>query len=144
MELIFLQLFNRSMAAGWLILAVLTLRFLFRKAPGWFSCALWGIVALRLLCPFSLTSPLSLLPSAETLSPYTVQYAPEPGIQSGVPALDHALNPVIRDTFAPSPYASVNPLYVWTFFAAVLWGIGAFCLLAHGLLSLVRIHGRVR
>ena len=144
MELIFLQLFNRSMAAGWLILAVLTLRFLFRKAPGWFSCALWGIVALRLLCPFSLTSPLSLLPSAETLSPYTVQYAPEPGIQSGVPALDHALNPVIRDTFAPSPYASVNPLYVWTFLAAVLWGIGAFCLLAHGLLSLVRIHGRVR
>ena len=144
MEIIFLKLLNRSIAAGWLILAVLVLRFLFRKAPGWFFCALWGIVALRLLCPFSPVSPLSLLPSGETLSPYTVQFSTEPEIQSGVPALDHALNPIIQDTFAPSPGASVNPLYVWTFFAAVLWGIGAFCLLAHGLAALIRIRSRIR
>ncbi len=144
MEIIFLKLLNRSIAAGWLILAVLVLRFLFRKAPGWFFCALWGIVALRLLCPFSPVSPLSLLPSGETLSPYTVQFSTEPEIQSGVPVLDHTLNPIIQDTFAPSPGASVNPLYVWTFFAAVLWGIGAFCLLAHGLAALIRIRSRIR
>lgn len=144
MEIIFLKLLNRSIAAGWLILAVLVLRFLFRKAPGWFFCALWGIVALRLLCPFSPVSPLSLLPSGETLSPYTVQFSTEPEIQSGVPVLDHTLNPIIQDTFTPSPGASVNPLYVWTFFAAVLWGIGAFCLLAHGLAALIRIRSRIR
>ena len=64
----FLKLLNRSISAGWLILAVLVLRFALKKAPKCVSVLLWGIVAVRLICPFSIESALSLIPSRETIS----------------------------------------------------------------------------
>ena len=67
MAAIFLKLLNMSIAAGWLILAVLVLRLFLKKAPKWVSCLLWAIVAVRLVCPFSLESGWSLIPSAETV-----------------------------------------------------------------------------
>ena len=73
MAAIFLKLFNMSIAAGWLILAVLVLRLLLKKVPKWVSCLLWGIVAVRLVCPFSLESAWSLIPSAETVVSNAVQ-----------------------------------------------------------------------
>ena len=73
MAAIFLKLFNMSIAAGWLILAVLVLRLLLKKAPKWVSCLLWAIVAVRLVSPFSLESGWSLIPSAETIVSNVVQ-----------------------------------------------------------------------
>ena len=75
MDKIFLSLLNRGIAAGWLILAVLILRLVLKRAPKWIPCILWGIVAVRLICPFSLESAFSLIPSGETLSRTTVMYA---------------------------------------------------------------------
>ena len=68
----FLTLVNRGLSAGWLVLAVIAARFLLKKAPRWAVCALWGLVALRLLCPFSPESPLSLIPDAQPVSPEAV------------------------------------------------------------------------
>ena len=65
----FLKIVNMSISAGWLVLAVLVLRFALKKAPKWVSVLLWGIVAVRLICPFSIESALSLIPSRETISP---------------------------------------------------------------------------
>ena len=56
MEALFLKLLNLSMTAGWLILAIVVLRLVSRKAPRWIFCLLWGLVALRLVVPFSLES----------------------------------------------------------------------------------------
>ncbi|MDE6675211.1 MAG: hypothetical protein K2K19_10445, partial [Acetatifactor sp.] len=67
-DIIFIQLFNMSVAAGWLILAVIALRLFMRKAPRWICCVLWAMVAVRLVCPVSLESVFSLVPSAETIS----------------------------------------------------------------------------
>ena len=72
MGVIFLQLLNRSITAGWLILAVLCVRLLFRKMPKWVNCLLWGVVAVRLIFPFSIESALSLQPSAEPIRSNTV------------------------------------------------------------------------
>ena len=69
---VFLTLVNRGLSAGWLVLAVIAARFLLKKAPRWAVCALWGLVALRLLCPFSPESPLSLIPDAQPVSPEAV------------------------------------------------------------------------
>ena len=69
MSELFLKIVNMSISAGWIVLAVLALRLLLRKAPKWITVLLWGIVALRLICPFSIESALSLIPSAETVSP---------------------------------------------------------------------------
>ena len=143
-ETIFLKLFNMSIAAGWLILAVIALRVLLRKAPRRLLCMLWAIAAVRLVCPFFPESPLSLIPTAETLSPYTVQFAGTPAIDSGVHLINNALNPVIGEAFSPSLGASVNPLYVLTFFAAVLWAAGLCVLLVFALINFLLLLRRVR
>ena len=68
MTALFLKLLNMSISAGWLILAVMVLRLVLKRAPKWINCVLWALVAVRLLCPLSIESALSLLPSSETIS----------------------------------------------------------------------------
>lgn len=144
MDKIFLSLLNRSIAAGWLILAVLALRLLLKKAPKWLPCILWGIAAVRLICPFSFESAFSLIPSGETLSRTTVVYDQKPEITSGISALNRTINPVIQDAFAPSPGASVNPLQVWMFFGGILWAVGLSALLLYALASFWCLNIRLR
>ncbi|MCM1189591.1 MAG: M56 family metallopeptidase [bacterium] len=143
MDLIFVNLLNRSIAAGWLILAVIVLRLLLRNAPKRLCCVLWGIVALRLICPFSLESAFSLIPSAEVISPAAVRYADKPVIDSGVSLIDSALNPA-AGLLAPEPGASVNPLAVRMELAGILWGIGLVCMLLYATVSFGRLKKRVR
>ena len=66
MNAVFVKLVNMSVAAGWLILAVLVLRLLLKKAPRWITCLLWAMVAVRLVCPISLQSPVSAYQVAVT------------------------------------------------------------------------------
>ena len=73
MNELFLKIINMSISASWLILAVLILRLVLKKAPKWVNVLLWGIVAVRLVCPFSFESALSLIPSAETI-PLTLEW----------------------------------------------------------------------
>ena len=71
MNELFLKIINMSISASWLILAVLILRLVLKKAPKWVNVLLWGIVAVRLICPLSFESALSLIPSSETCLLYT-------------------------------------------------------------------------
>lgn len=144
MDAVFLKLLNMSIAAGWLIMAVIFLRLIFKKAPKWIRCILWAIVAVRLVCPFTIESPLSLIPSAETVSPAVIRYSQKPVINSGVPYINSTLNPIISESFATAPGASVNPLQIWMFIASVIWIIGMAAILGYALVSFLRIHGRVR
>lgn len=130
LETAFLRCVNLSISASWLILAVLLLRLALRKAPRWICCLLWMLVGLRLLCPFTLQSPLSLIPSAETI-PENILQSPAPAISSGIPAVDAQLNPMISASFAPSPEASANPLQIITFIASCIWLIGIFVMLMY-------------
>ncbi len=139
---LFLNILNMSIAASWLILAVVLLRFVLKKAPKWIAVLLWGIVALRLAVPFSFESALSLIPSAETFNAHNIQYG-TPAISSGIPAVNNAVNPVLGETFAPNPGASVNPLYVWTFIVSVIWLIGIAAMLLYAVTSYVRVHRSV-
>ena len=94
MEAILIKALNMSISATWLILAVLLLRLLLKKAPKWFSVVLWGFVGLRLVLPFSLQSVFSLIPSAEVVSP-SIGYAQHPAINSGISVIDNAVNPTL-------------------------------------------------
>lgn len=144
MEMIFLNVFNRSLAAGWLILAVIVVRFLLKKAPRRLSCVLWAVVAVRLLCPFFPASSFSLIPSGETISAEAVRFAPAPAIDSGIPALTEALNPMIGERFAPAPGTSVNPLYIWTAVAGIVWLVGVAVMAGYALLGSLRMRSVVR
>ena len=140
---IFLKLLNLSISASWLVLVVLALRLVLKRAPKWVNVLLWGMVALRLMLPFSIESALSLIPSAETVSPEVVQFDPAPTITSGVEFIDNAVNPSLSESFAAAPLASVNPLYVWTYLAGWVWLIGLAAMLAYALVSYLRLRRRV-
>ena len=140
---VFLKIVNMSISASWLVLAVLGFRLVFKKAPKWIHVLLWGIVAVRLLCPFSIESALSLIPSAETISP-EIMMSPEPAIHTGVPAINSVVNPIITETFAPEPVASANPLQILIPVLAMIWGIGVALLLAYTAISYWRLHRKVR
>ena len=140
---IFLKLLNLSISASWLVLVVLALRLVLKRAPKWVNVLLWGMVALRLMLPFSIESALSLIPSAETLSPEVVRFDPAPTITSGVELIDNAVNPSLSESFAAAPLASVNPLYVWTYLAGWVWLIGLAAMLAYALVSYLRLRRRV-
>ena len=142
MEELFLTVVNLSLTAGWLVLAVLALRLLLRKAPRWSFCLLWGLVALRLMFPFSLESSFSLIPSAQPL-PREILSTATPQIQSGIPAVNSAVNPILQEALAPAAGVSVNPTQVWSFLLARLWLTGMVLLLLYALVSTLLLKRRL-
>ena len=138
MSAVFLKLLNLSITASWLILAVILARFLLKKAPKWISCVLWVLVAIRLVCPFSLESALSLVPSSETVN--TTHFPARPYIQSGVDVIDNAANDYLGShyfegvTVAPSD-SLTNPINV----ISIIWIIGMAAMLLYALISYIRL-----
>lgn len=138
MEAVFIKLLNMGIAAGWLILAVIVLRLVLRRAPRWMICLLWGLVAVRLICPVSLQSIFSLIPSRETVRQEIV-FSESPAIQSGIRLVDHVVNPVLQESFAPQPGDSMNPLQGWLFIAGIVWMLGVGLMLGYALVQFVRL-----
>ncbi|MBQ4557261.1 MAG: hypothetical protein IJA60_06420 [Clostridia bacterium] len=141
---IFLKLINMSIAASWLVLAVILLRLVLKKAPKAIMCIMWAIVAIRLVCPFSFESKLSLIPSVETI-PSDIIYAREPKIHTGIQFLNSAVNPIITESFAPKDtLTSINPIQFWLLVAEQIWLIGMLAMLVYTVISFIRIYLRVR
>lgn len=142
---VFAGMVNRSIAAGWLILAVAVLRLLLRKAPRWINCLLWAIVAVRLVCPFSFESILSLIPSSETI-PVSHIYSEDPIIRdnpyhyqvhSGVTVIDRAVTPTLTDTAGPVVRSNMQ-------LVAALWLAGVVLMLSYASFSYLRLRRKVR
>ena len=109
MNTLFIRLLNLSIAATWIILAVLLVRALARKAPKWFPCLLWALVGIRLLCPFSFQSPFSLVPSEEAI-PENITEMEDPQIHTGVPFINHAINPDHENTVVSNENTKVSAI----------------------------------
>lgn len=142
MSAFFLTILNMSISAGWILLAVLVLRLIFRKAPAWTRVLLWALVAVRLICPFSVESVLSLLPSGETISTHILTEA-VPAVNTGIPFFDGVLNPVLGESLAPHVGDSANPLQVLVAVLAVLWLVGVLAFLAYGVIRYVALARKV-
>lgn len=140
---IFQKALNMSIAAGWLILAVIALRLLLRRAPKRFVLLLWAVVGLRLALPWSIESALSLIPSAQTL-PEGIMLERAPVLDTGISALNGAINPGFTAAFTPELGASANPLQVLLPIAAAFWMLGAAAMLLWALVSWLRLRKRVR
>ena len=152
MNEVFVKLANMSVAAGWLILAVLVLRLLLKKAPRWITCLLWALVAVRLVCPVSFLSPVSAYqvaaPSAvqESGSVEYFQYVhaggDKPSIQWDMAGLRPAeIAPVQQETAAADTSRTVT-LYMPPF--VTIWLAVGGALLLYGLASTLRLRYRVR
>ncbi len=138
MNAFFLKIVNMSISAGWVVLAVLLLRMALRRVPRWLSVLLWGVVAVRLICPFTVESVMSLIPSAETVSP-DIMMDPTPQIHTGISMMNAVINPVIGTSLAPDPWASANPLQIWIPIFAQIWILGAAALLIYAVISFFRL-----
>lgn len=165
---VFSKVLNMSIAASWLILAVIALRLLLRKAPKWIRCILWGIVAIRLICPVSFESTLSLVPNAEDIASAMVRFSGESmaadggptivgpieigggasmdarpdGIGGGVPV---AVRPdgTVPGGHSLAAESRANLPYLWIETGGILWMIGLGCLLGYALIGYLRLRGSV-
>lgn len=143
MEGIFLKILNMSITAGWLVLAVLLLRLLLRRAPKAMIVVLWALVGLRLVLPFSFESKASLVPSSETVPP-SILYEQSPAIHSGIPMVNNTVNPVLSQSMSPNLGDSVNPMQVAVAIAAQVWLLGMAGMLVYLLVSYLRLRWQVR
>ncbi|MBE6723586.1 MAG: hypothetical protein E7576_00095 [Ruminococcaceae bacterium] len=142
MSMVFLKIVNMSITASWLILAVILARLLLKKAPKWIACLLWALVAARLVCPFTLESAFSLIPSREPI-PANIAQEREPAVDSGIAALDEAINPVLSESFAPAVGDSANPLQIVIPVLTIVWCAGIVLLLSYALFSFLRLRKTV-
>lgn len=134
MENIFIKILNQSIAAGWLIIAIIILRMIFKRYTKTLLTAFWAVAALRLVLPFSVKSVFSLIPNAATV-PETILYDNTPHIDSGVYFINHAVNPAISQSLSPSPGNSVNPAQILLYFASAVWIIGVIAILCYMIVS---------
>ena len=134
MDDVFLKLVNLSISASWLILAVLVLRVVLKKAPKWVMPLLWGVVALRLVCLFSIESALSLIPSAETIPTEIVTETREPVLYEQA-TLDIVTNPTLPSAAEVPVGVSRQQAQVDFSIYSVLWLAGMAALLVHALVS---------
>ncbi len=133
---LFWQVVRLSLTAGWMILVLLALRPLLKKAPRRFSCLLWGLVAVRLALPFSFESRVSMVPQAAA-APQKIAQALNPGQVMWVNPAALAANPLpATEAAAPafSP-ASLIPL---------VWGLGIAAMLLYAAISYFRLYRQVR
>ena len=140
---LFLNILDMSYAGGWLMAAVILTRLLLRKAPRWMICLLWGLVALRLICPFSLESTFSLIPEKELLSEVMVQEPPimteEWQQNAATPAYTYTgmENAGVEKEVKPAdPVISIMDVL------AFVWAAGVVLMLAYGVVSYYRIKKR--
>ena len=141
MTAVFIQVFNMSIAAGWLVLAVILLRIILKKAPKWIRCILWGLVAVRLICPISMESIFSLLPSAETI-PQDIMYTEKPMLHTGVSVINSVVNPYISESMAPEVGNSVNPMQVVVSLGTIIWITGVIGMMVYAAISYFKIKNK--
>ena len=165
---VFSKVLHMSIAASWLILAVIALRLLLRKAPKWIRCILWGIVAIRLICPVSFESTLSLVPNAEDIASAMVRFSGESMAADGGPTIVSPIEigggasmdarpdgmgggvpvAVRPDGTVPGGHSlaaesRANLPYLWIETGGILWMIGLGSLLGYALIGYLRLRGSV-
>ena len=142
MNELFLKIINMSISASWLIFAVLILRLVLKKAPKWVNVLLWGIVAIRLICPFSFESALSLIPSAETF-PKKIISGPSFDVQSGITPVDNRINDYLGDRYFEGVTVPVNNGNNIMTILTIVWTIGILLLVAYTVISYWRLRRKV-
>lgn len=154
MEALFLKILNMSITASYVILAVLFIRVLMKRAPKKYSYLLWSVVLFRLICPASFSSVFSIFQTkpfnmaaaqrgggaALNYVPVDIGYMETPRVTVGIPTM----NSIISESLpAATPYASINPLQIWILLATILWCAGIATLLVYSIVTYIRLKRRM-
>lgn len=138
MNNLFVDFLNTSITASYIIIAVLLIRTIFKKIPRKFICVLWAIAGLRLVLPFSIESAFSLIPSAKTFEPVSVD-APGLRINSGISVIDAPVNDYLGDRYAEGITVPANLKDTIASVAAVIWLVGTAVILLYGIFSYLKL-----
>ncbi len=154
MEALFLKMVNMSITASYVILALLLIRLLLKKAPKKYSYLLWSAALFRLICPVSFSAVFSIFQMkpfnmsaaqsgggpALSYVPADIVYMETPSVTVGIPYM----NSVISESLpAATPYASVNPMQIWIFLGTILWCAGIVLLFSYNFITYARLKHRM-
>ena len=154
MDMLFLKILNMSITASYVILALLFIRLLLKRAPKKYSYLLWSVVLFRLICPVSYSSVFSIFQTkpfnmtaaqgggeaALSYVPVDIGYMETPRVTVGIPTMNSIINESLP---AATPYASVNPLQIWILLFTILWCTGMAALLVYGIITYIRLKRRM-
>ncbi|SCZ07681.1 M56 family metallopeptidase [Alkaliphilus peptidifermentans] len=143
MSELFLTVLNMSLTASYVILFVILVRLILKKAPKVISYALWGVVAFRLIMPFSFESMFSLMPwNTNTVTiPHDIIYQQSPQINSGIEVVDSFVNSSLH---VATNGASVNPLQIYTEIGGYIWILGIMVLLIYSVVSVLQLKRQLK
>jgi beta-lactamase regulating signal transducer with metallopeptidase domain len=143
MSELFLAVLNMSLTASYVILFVMIVRLLLKKAPKVISYVLWSVVAFRLIIPFSFESMFSLIPRNTNAVPipHDIIYQQSPQINSGIEVVDSFVSQSLP---APTVEASVNPLQIYMEIGAYIWILGIMVLLIYSLVSVLQLKRQLK
>ena len=142
MAKIFAQIFNMSVSAGYIVLAVLLLRMALTKAPKWLTLLLWGTVGVRLICPFTFESMYSLIPSLGQIHQRAALDPAAPQVTE-ISYLNGLIMGVNEEALTPPAGAQMDlvqfllPIFGW------VWVFGVLALLTYGVISYLRVRSSV-
>ncbi len=140
LDQLFIQILNMSFNASIVIIIVLAIRLLLKKAPKMFSYVLWSVVLIRLILPISFESPFSLMPTQANPISTEILYATVPVVDTGITSINNVVNVALP---AATPIASVNPLQIWVVFGSLIWVIGIFIMLLYSFITYLKLKKRL-
>lgn len=149
---LFRTVLNMSITGAYIAAAIIILRLFMKKLPKKYSYMLWAILGIRLLCPFSFSSTVSLfnvlIPEKPEISsgqmeyiPSDIEYSYEPKVTVSVPPVNETVN-----TYLPpaEPNNSANLMQIVMSISAIVWLVGMAAMVIYTVLSYISVRKRVK
>lgn len=138
---IFLKILNMSFISSYIILIVLCIRFIIKKAPKIFSYILWGIVFIRLAIPISFKNIYSFISIKPNPIPINIALEQRPYIDSGIGIIDRTVNNILP---AAKVGASINPMQILISIGAAVWLAGIVLLLIYTIYNSYKLYRKLK
>ncbi|MFT4144920.1 MAG: M56 family metallopeptidase [Mobilitalea sp.] len=103
-------LLRMSLQASILIVVVLVIRLFIKKLPKIYTCFLWGLVLLRLLCPVFIESSFSLVPQMDSSRVVSTEQN-QPSASNTLPGSSNGNTQVNEATESNEEPTNTNPIY---------------------------------
>ena len=157
MQSIFLTIFDMSIMASVIILAVLILRLLLKHMPKVFSYILWLVVLFRLLCPWKIESDFSMIPNSFCGIPQELALEEADSISftetiaSTYEAIGDTMNGGLEilqvktnsEQLGNNGYVPAFHFEVWFLFFGYVWLFGVFVMLVSGMIRELKFRYRL-
>lgn len=141
MKYIFLEFLKMSVISSILVLVLIAFRLIFRKAPRYILCILWLLVAIRLICPISVKTSVSVIP--ESFSNESSVFLSMNFIESGNTNMKDEASTNLDNTIIQITKEPEQPKTDIIYVISLIWSLGVFVMLLYSVYSYLRIKKRV-